>query len=252
MSLVTTPAVLLRAYPFSESSRILRFYSQALGVVGVVARGVRKTEGQRGGSLSTFGEGALTLYVKEGRDLQTLKDFAPTTPRNGLARDPLRLAGASVLGELILQHAGGEENPGLFAALCQGLDAVEAESRDNLVVRLLMETWGLVRELGYGPVLRSCVTCGRGLEKEVLGRFDFAAGGLRCPACQEEGPSGPRLGPVARDQLAQLVAGEFRGELRRPRAHLRLVSDFVTYHISGGTPLRSISVLATLIPKDHA
>jgi recombinational DNA repair protein (RecF pathway) len=38
MSLLTTPAVLLRAHPYSESSRILRFYTRASGVVGAIAR----------------------------------------------------------------------------------------------------------------------------------------------------------------------------------------------------------------------
>lgn len=252
MSVVTTPAILLRAHPFSESSRVLRFYARDLGVVGVVARGVRKTGGRQGGPLSTFAEGPLVLYVKEQRELQTFKDFTPDTVRRGLAGNPLRLAGASVLGELVLQHAGAEENVRLFEALSRGLDAVEGEARERLLPRILLELWGLVRELGYAPVLRVCVACGRSFGEEDLGRFDFAAGGLRCPGCQETRKVGPRLGPVAREQLRALLAGELREELRRPRAHLRLASDFITYHISGGNPLRSFSVLSSLIPESHA
>ena len=105
--------------------------------------------------------------------------------------------------------------------------------------------------MGYAPEVDGCVICGRELEEEELGRFDFASGGLRCPGCVE-GPVGPRLGPKARTQLRALVQGGGAGELVRPRAHLRLVSDFITYHISGGMPLRSLGVLATLVPKDHA
>ena len=84
-----------------------------------------------------------------------------------------------------------------------------------------------------------------------MGRLDFPSGGIRCPDCWE-GSQGPRLGPTARRQLHGLVRGALDEVLIRPRAHLRLLSDFITYHISGGTPLRSMEVLANLIPQDHA
>ena len=216
-----------------------------------MAKGVRKAGGRHGGPLSTFAEGTLTFYHREGRDLQTFKEFSPKPLRNGLSRDPLRLAGASVLGELVLQHAGGDGNPVLFQKLSLGLDEVESTSKGVFLQTLLLEMWGLVGELGYAPELGGCVVCGRGLKDEELGHFDFASGGIRCPDCQE-GSHGPRLGPKARRQLLGLLQGSLSEAIIRPRAHLRLVSDFITYHISGGTPLRSMDVLATLIPTDHA
>ena len=98
---------------------------------------------------------------------------------------------------------------------------------------------------------QQCVGCGDPLGEDEMGRFDFAEGGIRCPRCQS-GEHGPRLGPVARAQLAGLVNGSLQGALVRPKAHLRLASDFITYHISGGFPLRSIEVLVKLIPEDDA
>ena len=251
MTLLSTPAVLLRSHPFSETSLILRFFTESHGIQGMVAKGVRKAGGKKGGTLSTFAQGTLTLHYRDRRDLQTFRDFALSNPRRGLATHPLRLAGASVLGELILQHAGSDGNPDLFNGLARGLDAMEEEATDALIPRLLAELWALVRELGYGPALTICAVCGRPLETEGLLRFDFACGGLRCPTCQEE-EHGPRLGPEARRQLAQLLDGSVPQELLRPRAHLRLASDFITYHISGGNPLRSFEVLYSLIQKGHA
>ena len=251
MSVITTPAILLRSHPYSETSLILRFYTLNAGVVATLARGIRKSGGKLGGSERTFGGGHLTFYDKESRDLQTFRDFQLETPRMGLGANPLRFTGASVLGEIILQHAGSDSNPSLFQALSGGLDQLAVEPEKTLVLRLLMEIWGLVVELGYAPEVLACVSCGRALVGEELGRFDFAAGGVQCPRCQG-GTQGPRLGPLARSQLQGLVHGVLEGELIRPRAHLRLASDFITYHISGGTPLRSMKVMATLIPGDHA
>lgn len=250
MSLLTISAILLRSYPYSETSQILRFFSLELGLVGVLARGSRKAEGRRGGPLSSFATGALTLYFRENRELQTFKDFATTNPRRGLAAHPLRLAGASVLGEVVLQHSAEESHPALYGLLDRGLDAVAVCEPKYLVECLLLHLWALVVELGYAPLLEDCVHCGRPIGEEEMGRFDFAAGGLRCTACHTSG-GGPRLGPVARAQLLGLVKGSPEGELLRPRAHLRLASDFVTYHISGGMPLRSMDVFSALLGPRH-
>jgi len=251
VSILSTAAILLRTFPYGETSRILRFYTETHGVVGVMARGIRTTGGRRGGALSTFSQGMLSFHHREGRDLQTYRDFSSSNPRLGLARHPLRLAGASVLGELVLRHSESEGSPSLFNALARGLSTMEEQPMDSFLAGLLMELWPLVVELGYRPLLEHCVECRQAPGKQEMARLDFGAGGLRCAACGGEGV-GPRLGPRARFQLAALLTGRLREDLLRPRAHLRLASDFITYHISGGEPLRSMAVLYTLIPAHHA
>jgi len=251
VSLVTTPAILLRTHPYSETSQVLRFYSRDMGVLGVLAKGVRKTGGRHGGALSTLAEGALTFHFRETRELQTFTDFSALKPRRGLGRDPKRFAGGAVLGELILQHAGSDGNPDLFACLSSGLDALEVTAPERLLTNILLEVWSLIGKLGYTPSIRHCVACGNEIAAGEMGRFDFAEGGIRCPQCLTAA-QGPRLGPRARGQLKALIERSLEEDLIRPRAHLRLASDFITYHISGGTPLRSMGVLEKLIPKDHA
>jgi recombinational DNA repair protein (RecF pathway) len=216
-----------------------------------MAKGVRKAGGRRGGSLSTFSEGTLTVHFRENRDLQTFREFSHTKVRMELAADPMRLAGASVLGELILLHAEAEGNQILFSSLGLGLDAMGASGKEDVVPTLLLHLWSLIRILGYAPMVRECAGCGRELAEDEMGRFDFGAGGLRCPSCEGE-TQGPRLGPGARAQLQSMLEGLPLRELTRPGAHLRLASDFVTYHISGGKPLRSMAVLGAFISETDA
>lgn len=249
--MLSTPAILLRSYPFSETSQNLRFYSETSGVLSVIARGTRKAGGRKGGGLSSFAEGILEVQYKENRDLQTFRDFSPTNPRRGLGRDPGRLAAASVLAELILRHAESEANPALFAGLGLGLDAIESAEGPLLLPTLLAHLWSLIGSLGFAPLVRECVECGRPFGEEDLGRFDFGAGGLRCTDCTHE-HQGPRIGPIARSQLEDLLGGLVRADLTRPGTHLRLASDFITYHISGGAPLRSLAVLASLTSESDA
>lgn len=249
MSLVTTPAVLLRSFAYGETSRILRFFTREHGVVGVMARGVRKNGARGGTGLDTFTGGTLTVYMKPTRDLQTLKEFTPAAPRSGLGRDVLRFAGASLAAELVLRHAGEEANPLLFEALGGALDRLDAIAPDHVLPTVLSEAWRLVAVLGYEPVLERCVQCERRLGEDAVARFDFAAGGVRCPACSE-GPGGPRVGPEARAQLRAFLRGEHVAPLRRARAHFRLLSDFITYHVSGSRPLDTFDFLDSVLPED--
>lgn len=252
MALVSTTAVLLRAHAYSESSRILRFLSRDAGLVAVMARGIRHSMARDGFGLESFYTGTLTFYMRSTRDLQTFKDFAPLKPRRGLGGSALRLGGAAIIAELVLRHAGEESNPALFEAVEEALDRIEGSPEPSVVPTSISGAWRVVHALGYGPVLESCVHCGEPLGAEETGRFDLAAGGVRCPRCSTEG-SGPRVGPVARDQLRALVAGDAPpSPLLRPRAHLQLLSDFVTHHVSGTRPLGSFSFLAQLLPDDHA
>ena len=250
MSLITARAVLLRSFPYGESSRVLRFFTDRHGLVGVMAKGARRPRSSAGG-LDLFAEGSLSFYHKDTRDLQTLKEFGASKDRRGLGADPRRLAAASVVAELVLRHAGEADGGGLFDAVSGALDAFACAPADEVGGVLLREGWGLVSELGYHPDLDRCVACGRGLTGEEVARMDFAQGGLRCAGCSGS-HAGPRVGPGARAQLASLLEGTIPAPLTRPRAHLQLLSDFVTYHLAGARPLEAFRVLASLLPADDA
>ena len=56
---------------------MLRFYTRELGLLGVMARGIRKGASKGGGSPGTFGEGVAVIVVRESRELQSLREFTP-------------------------------------------------------------------------------------------------------------------------------------------------------------------------------
>lgn len=245
MSIITTRAVLLRWHAYGETSQILRFYTESLGSVGVMGRGTRVGSGRGGSGLDTFAEGSLTVHVKPTRELQTLREFVPRRSRRPLAADVRRFGGAAMLAEIVLRHALEEPSPVLFEALNGGLDRLAAATGDDVVATVLQEGWRLVCALGYHPQLDACVQCGAPLAHEIC-RFALAEGGMRCPRCGTAA-HGPRLGPGARAQLEALLGPGPAPRLDRPRAHLRLLSDFVTYHLGGGRPLPSVQVLVDLL-----
>lgn len=248
MAVTHTAALLLRAHPYGETSRVLRFLTRDRGIVGVMARGVRSGKGS---GLDTFAGGRLTYYHKESRDLHTFKEFGVERSRRGLGRHPLRLAAASVLADLVLRHGGDADAHALFDALDGAFDALAEAAVDTVPGALLREGWQLIAVLGYHPSLDVCPVCGATLKADDMGRFDFEQGGVRCPGCAESS-GGPRLGPGARAQLETFLAGSVPADLQRPRAHLQFLSDFVTHHLAGSRSLESFRVLAALLPPDEA
>lgn len=249
MALIETPAILLRTHPYSETSRVLRFHTRELGLLGVMARGVRRGEGKGSVGLDSFAEGVLSVSVRHGRELQTFRDFSLTRDHRGLARHPLRFAGASVMGEVVLRTVEADPNPALFDTLTDTLTLLESVPVDALPATVVGRIWLVVRTLGFGPTLGECVRCGSVLEEGEVGRFDLAGGGVLCAVCAE-GRRGPRLGPEARSQLELLLAGKAPEELRRLRGHARLLEKFIRYHVLGGSELRSFPFLLQELPDD--
>ncbi len=242
MAAVTTAAILLRAHPFSESSRVLRFYTRDLGLVGAIARGVRRGASRGRGAAGAFSEGVAVLAVRDNRDLQTLQEFAPAKLRFGLAQEFSRLAGASLAAELVLRHAGQEPHEELYRALSGGLDLLERVPSDAVTAELLALGWVIVQILGFEPELEACVACARPLEGGAMGWFDLEAGGVRGSCCRP--PRGARrVGPLARKQLDRLLAGEAPPGLRGLRPHLSLLDDFTAFHMLGGRRLDSFRFL---------
>lgn len=250
MAAVETPAVLLRAHDYGDSSRILRFYTRDHGLVSVVARGVRGKSGKGTTTLASFASGQLTAYLKAHRDLHTMKDFHCTSLRAALASDMLRFAAAAAAGEIVLVHAQQEPQPEVFEAVEQAFDRIESVPKDDLPGTALAALWTIIEAFGFAPQLDPCVRCGTSIVDAQVARFDFSAGGLRCEACAEDA-AGPRVGPGARGQLAMLIEGELPPGLTHTRQHLGLVSDFIAYHLAT-KPLKSLKFLGSMLPADPA
>jgi DNA repair protein RecO (recombination protein O) len=241
--------VLLRAHAFGDTSRILRFYTRNHGLLSVMARGVRTRSGKGSTTLDTFASGELTAYVKPQRDLHTMKDFACARARARLGTSVLRFAGASAVAELVVVHTDQEPHPEVFDALEGGLDALEEVAEDRVPAACMAGMWRVVSTFGFAPELEACIRCGAALGSADMARFDLGAGGVLCPACSLSA-QGPRVGPLAREQLRALVGGATDVPLSHARQHLMLLADFVAFHVAP-RPLRSLAFLGEVLPREE-
>lgn len=251
MSLVTVPAVLLRSYPYSETSLILRFLTPEFGVVSALARGVRRRSSRGQTPLETFQRGALTLTYREERDLHGFRDFESSSTALRFAADLLRFGGASFLAELVLTHTMQEANPGLFADLVGALDRIEVAPQEALPGVILSGAWTLLVDFGFPPTLGECVECGRELPGRGIGRFDLEGGGVRCLGCADRG-TGPRIRPEAQLDLRALVSGNPPETIRGVASHLSLVERYALHHLEARRPFQSTSLLRSSLARLEA
>jgi len=231
VSLVTTPAVVLRTYRYSETSKIVRLATRDYGVQSAIAKGVLRPRSPFGAALETLSEGVAQMYHKETRELQTLAAFDVVQLRRDLAGDLGRFAGAAALSEVMLKMAPPAPLPAAYEAFILGLDAlVKAEPRqaDAVAVRWL---WLLVGVLGFAPQLDGCVRDGNAVSGTVA--FSIAEGGVLCPKCAGLQPP-TKLPPQAYRDLVAL--NDERAELpmldaAHAAAHRRLIARFVRHHL---------------------
>jgi DNA repair protein RecO (recombination protein O) len=241
MAATATDAIVLQAFPYGETSRIVRLLTRSAGVHSAIAKGALRPR-SRYALMEPFAEGAATLYIRDTRDLQTLGAFDLTCSRQGLGRDLLRFGGASLIAELVLRTASEEPHPALYAAVAGGLDRLLTVDTAALEVSVLAVTWQLIAELGFAPELDSCIACGRGIDPARDAMFDYSAGGLRCDACAT-GLPGRRIPARARAALGEFSRG-VPAKVAATEGHWRLLSRYLEHHLLEGTPLRSLHFLA--------
>ncbi|OYV64365.1 MAG: hypothetical protein B7Z72_13325, partial [Gemmatimonadetes bacterium 21-71-4] len=75
MPLLVSDAIVLHAFDYLESSRILRLATREGGVRSALARGARRSQRRFGSVLDLFAQGSAQLSTRPGRDLDTLAGF---------------------------------------------------------------------------------------------------------------------------------------------------------------------------------
>ncbi len=244
MSIIVTDAIVLHAFEYRETSRILRLATREAGVRSVIARGARRPNNRFGAAVDLFAEGAAQIVVRGSGDLHTLAAFDVTRARSALAGRWDRFAAANALNEIMLRFARDDSQPTLYDAYARALDEIE-RADDGVAETGLAGAWSLVSDLGFAPSLDSCASCGSALDPEATVKFSHRAGGALCEVCAPQHPGSRTIPPDARAALRSWTEGVARYPLPAPqavRAHLRLLREFLHEHLADERPLRAFAV----------
>lgn len=239
-----TDAIVLSTRRYSESSKIATLYTRSRGKTSVIARGAMQPRNRFGSLLQPFAVLATTIYLKEGRDLQTLSG-AETLKRFGvLMRDLERMSVAMELVELVDAVVQGQEpNDVLFETIITALVRLDDKGIDPQLsfVRFMVETASI---LGYAIRTEECGVCDEPVTLYDSGvPYSIPAG---APLCREHGSSsGAQLLSVDTMILLQRLTGdeEFADVGSEKSETLNesreLLLRFFQYHVDGLRRLRA-------------
>ena len=244
MSVVLSDAIVLHAFDYLESSRILRLVTREAGVRSVLARGARKSRKRFGAALDLYAEGTAELHIKPGRELDTLGAFDVTRARPALAMQMARFTGASAIAELTLRFARDAADPGLYEAVAATLDALAAAPAERARDVALGGAWRVLAELGVAPAIDSCAECHAAIDADAPAIFSHPAGGVLCARCGHLARGGRTLPAEARAALRDWLAGgeHVLEDESSGRAHQRLLREFLREHLADDRPLRAFAV----------
>jgi DNA repair protein RecO (recombination protein O) len=242
MPLVTTPAIVLSALRYSETSKIVRLATREYGVQSVIAKGALRPKSRFGAALQVLSEGQAQFLLKENRELHLLTAFELRRLHVGLAAELERYAIACALAEVMLRFAPPDPHPDSFDLLRHALEELEIVPRssvESLGYRLL---WQMVSVLGFEPSLDACVIDGTPLPETGPLPFSTREGGALCPLCATQ-HGATQLPEEARADLAALIDSSTQLPVLDPKhgaAHRRLLARYIRYHLGEGAELPAL------------
>lgn len=244
MPLLVSEAIVLHAFDYLESSRIVRLVTRDVGMRSVIAKGARKSRRRFGSGLDMFAQGTASMLTRPGRDLDTLTGFEDARTRSPLAEDLERFTGAETIAEITLRFGSQGGDVELFDAVEGALDELLESSGAAAREASLAGAWRVVGALGFGPSMTECAECGSRLGDDEPATFTHSAGGVLCPRCGSLSAGGRKLPAAARATIASWLSGG-RASLASEndaRAHQRLLREFLSYHLHDGRPLRAFDL----------
>ena len=174
-------AILIRQVDFSESSRVVTFFTRQDGKLGMLAKGGRRQKNAFDSSLDLLAQSAA-VYIRKQSSLSLLTEaklirrFRP--PEGEIAALYAGYYVAELLDGLTEE---GDPNEDLYDAAVEALDGLsDGGDRAKVISRFELR---LLQEIGHLPSFDSCLRCGADVSPErglIWGR----EGGVLCPRCR--------------------------------------------------------------------
>jgi len=239
--------IVLRRIDYGETDRILTVLTLEHGKIGVIARGVRRSQSRLASRTDLFTRSRMQLARGRGElDVLTQAESVAATP---LRSDARRAAYASLCAELsdrVLESHHAE--PEIYALVAAALEACADPGRDPRAA-VVWFARRMVDRLGYAPQLCDCASCERRLP-EATAWFSAPGGGLLCARCAPADPEAAACSVRVIKVLRTAAEGDeslwLRLRLDAPTLQTleRIVESELAYHLD--RRLRSIDVLRAI------
>jgi len=183
MPLFNTPAVIIRSMDFSESDKLVTFFTQKCGKIKGIAKGAKRSKKRFSGTLELFSLVNLQFFEKSTSDLTRIDHCDLIKAFSEIRRDIKKVGYASYFMELIDEIVGEKEkNSELFEPLVTLLSVLNGNKKFSEGIVRIFEI-RFLSILGYQPNLNSCTLCRNVFQNEAQVWFSPSQGGAICHKC---------------------------------------------------------------------
>ena len=133
--MINTRGILLRKRRLSDTSLIVSWCTETMGVMQTVARGARRPNSPFRGRLDLFFEADLSIALNRKTSLHTLRETTIINPFAGIRTSHLRTQAASYFVELIEICTEAEHHePEIFALLRRAFGYLDQRDPDRRAI----------------------------------------------------------------------------------------------------------------------
>ncbi|HSG70508.1 MAG TPA: DNA repair protein RecO [Planctomycetaceae bacterium] len=186
MSSEKTTALVIRQADFSESSRVVTFFTKDFGKVPLLAKGAKRLKGPFESALDLLSACDIVFLRKSSGSLGILTEAHLRERFHNAGCELSRLYGGYYIAELL--EGLTEEfdpHPGLYEEALHGLHRLDDVTVEPQLAIVLFE-FAVLRETGHLPNFEECVVCGRAADSRAPYAFWVSQGGILCRECQKQ------------------------------------------------------------------
>ncbi len=220
MGLHTTDAIVLRRYPFRETSVVVSCLTDRFGKLKGLIKGLRVQPNRHRSQMEPMTINRIVFYDTHTSQLHLISQCELISPLSQLTADLDTMRAAALFVELVDAVVPLEEpQPVIYQLLRDGLERLALGGDPSplsvhFIVRLLKVT-------GFRPRLDECIGCNSLVQRS--GFWSAAQGGLLCQRCLHQDPKADAASPAilaAMETLSQtdhppILDAELIPQLRR-------------------------------------
>lgn len=226
--IINTSAVVLRSFPYGETSIIARCYTRDHGKVSVIVKGARRKKSPMAAYFQSMNYLDIVYYYRETRSLQSVSKATFVEIWSGLNQELKKIAyGLAVIELTEKTNTENDPHPELFDELVAVLKAINSSD-----LRLNLIFWyfqiKLLTILGFKPDF-----------------YQRESGNIKFP--------NPFTGPNSRNILEDLSnntidsISNITATSKDRKAISEYLAAFMNYHFEGLDKLKSFSVLKQIL-----
>ncbi|MFH2012546.1 MAG: DNA repair protein RecO [Pseudomonadota bacterium] len=182
MPLFRTDAIVIRSMDFSESDKIVTFFTRDFGKLRGIAKGAKKSKKRFGNTLELFSHISLFFFQKENLELARINNCSIIRSHMEIYKDIEKMAYGSYFIELVNELVGErEKNSEIFNLLVDSLSLINDHKLGEEIARIFEIR--ILSLVGYQPQLDECLKCGHRLSNGEIFWFSPVKGGVVCSKC---------------------------------------------------------------------